>query len=68
MREKLGFAGNLGPSVSPFLQAFDIAQKIEGAMLSAGQVFDKAHHQTVFAAGLDDDRRDLCLSEFLKGL
>ena len=55
-------------SLSPFLEAPNISEQIQRMVLPACQIFYQAHNKAVFAAGIDDDRRDFRLAKNLEWL
>src|SRR6202030_3056509 len=60
---EIDLSGDLGIGVTPILEGADFAHQLERTRMAASQVLDQAHHVAVLLRGLDDDRRDLALSQ-----
>ena len=60
-----GFSSDGGVVIAPLLQALDVMQQVDRAMLPAGEILHQAHHHAIFGVGLDDDGRNLVLAERL---
>ena len=56
-------SGDLRFRVAPQFHSFDIVQQVERTVLSPRNVLDKAHHQAVLFARLDNDSGDLRMAK-----
>src|SRR5581483_3537480 len=60
--------GDLFVAVTPTPQCINVLKQIDGAMLTACAIFDQTHDEAVAFCGVNDRRRDLCLTQTKKGL
>ena len=50
---------DLGFLIAAPLQALDVVEEVDGAMLAPGEILHQAHDEAILGFGLDDDGRDL---------
>src|ERR1700730_2221717 len=60
-----GFLADLGIAVTSLLEALDVVEQVDRAVLPAGKVFDQAHHHAVLCVSLHHQGRDLALAKHL---
>ncbi len=60
-----GLTGDCRVAIAPLLQALNVVEQIDGAVLAAGKVLHQAHHQAILSVSLDDEGGYLALAEHL---